>query len=234
MPVNGIELKEGQIWEDNAGIQRTIKRNPSGSVDFPWIGENTEGGGYNTLTNDGRFNGADYYYYDLNKLIYNPESEEKTAMANKFNPKSEPTKLFLPQPGDKIICNNGEEFICCTKEQLKMCIDVVFETKDIVGLTKPVHGWQDWNADGTTCLGYGDWAIREVVPQSSEVTAHKKEEVKEEPRYTVDEVFDALFEETKHIDIEVPWDYIDDVKEHLSRKNDPQYMEYLRLKAIYE
>ena len=59
-------------------------------------------------------------------------------------------------------------------------------------------------------------------------------EDKEEPRHTVDEVFDALFEETKHIDIEVPLDYIDDVKEHLSRKNDPQYMEYLRLKAIYE
>ena len=43
MPVNGIELKEGQIWEDNVRIRRTIKRNPSGSVDFPWIGENTEG-----------------------------------------------------------------------------------------------------------------------------------------------------------------------------------------------
>ena len=79
MPVKGIDLKEGQIWEDNVPIQRTIKRNPSGSVDFPWIGENTEGGGYNTLTNDGRFNGVDYSYYDLNKLIYNPESEENSA-----------------------------------------------------------------------------------------------------------------------------------------------------------
>ena len=44
---------------------------------------------------------VNYSYYDLNKLIYNPESEEKTAMTNKFN----------PVPGDKIICNNGEEFI---------------------------------------------------------------------------------------------------------------------------
>lgn len=59
-------------------------------------------------------------------------------------------------------------------------------------------------------------------------------ELKEGPLYTVDEVFDAIFEVTKHIDIEVPWDYIDDVKEHLSRKNDKQYQEYLRLKAIYE
>ena len=47
-------------------------------------------------------------------------------------------------------------------------------------------------------------------------------------------MFDALFEVTKHIEIEVPWDYIDDVKEHLSRINDPQYLEFLRLKAIYE
>jgi hypothetical protein len=61
-----------------------------------------------------------------------------------------------------------------------------------------------------------------------------KEEVKEDSLYTVDEVFDAIFETTKHLQIEIPWDYIDDVKEHLSRKNDPQYLEFLRLKAIYE
>mgnify|MGYP000558957017 CR=1 FL=1 len=116
-----------------------------------------------------------------------------------------------------------------------MCIDGIFETKDIVGLTKDGRRWQDWNADGTSCLGYyNNWAIREVIPQSSEVTAHKKEEVKEDSLYTVDEVFDAIFETTKHLQIEIPWDYIDDVKEHLSRKNDPQYLEFLRLKAIYE
>lgn len=61
----------------------------------------------------------------------------------------------------------------------------------------------------------------------------KKEEVKEDSLYTVYEVFDAIFETTKHLQIEIPWDYIDDVKEHLSRKNDPQYLEFLRLKAIY-
>lgn len=67
------------------------------------------------------------------------------------------------------------------------------------------------------------------------MTRRKKEEVKEDSLYTVDEVFDAIFETTKHLQIEIPWDYIDDdVKEHLSRKNDQQYQEYLRLKAIYE
>ena len=225
MPVNGIELKEGQIWEDNVRIQRTIKRNPSGSVDFPWIGENTEGGGNIGLTNDGRFNGVDYSYYDLNKLIYNPESEEKTAMTNKFN----------PQPGDKIICNNGEEFICCTLEFLRKTIyEGIKSDKPILGYRKFGYdeAWMGWNEED---LSYPeDYDIREVIPQNSEVTADKKEEVKEDSLYTVDEVFDAIFETTKHLQIEIPWDYIDDVKEHLSRTNDPQYQEYLRLKAIYE
>ena len=225
MPVNGIELKEGQIWEDNVRIQRTIKRNPSGSVDFPWIGENTEGGGYSTLTNDGRFNGVDYSYYDLNKLIYNPESEEKTAMTNKFN----------PQPGDKIICNNGEEFICCTLEFLRKTIyEGIKSDKPILGYRKFGYDeeWMDWDGEALSCPE--EYGIREVIPQNSEVTDDKKEEVKEDSLYTVDEVFDAIFETTKHLQIEIPWDYIDDVKEHLSRKNDPQYQEYLRLKAIYE
>jgi hypothetical protein len=92
--------------------------------------------------------------------------------------------------------------------------------------------WMDW--DGEDLSYPEEYNIREVIPQNSEVTDDKKEEVEEEPRYTVDEVFDAIFETTKHLQIEIPWDYIDDVKEHLSRKNDPQYQEYLRLKAIYE
>ena len=29
---------------------------------------------------------------------------------------------FTPQPGDKIICNNGEEFVCCTLEFLRETI----------------------------------------------------------------------------------------------------------------
>ena len=225
MPVNGIELKEGQIWEDNLRIRRTIKRNPSGSVDFPWIGENTEGGGYSTFTNDGRFNGVNYSYYDLNKLIYNPESEEKTAMTNKFK----------PRPGDQIICNNGVEFICCTLDFLHAKDMYPSKPQAILGFNFVEKTWQDWDEDGYASLDpEDDYDIREVIPKSSEVIDDKKEEVKEDSLYTVDEVFDAIFEVTKHIDIEVPWDYIDDVKEHLSRKNDKQYQEYLRLKAIYE
>ena len=156
----------------------------------------------------------------------------------KFNPKSEPTKLFLPKPGDKIICNNGEEFICCTLGFLQENIaKFISSDKPILGYWKYKHNntWQDWDEHGKAyCDNDNDYDIREVIPQNLESSADKKEEVKEDSLYTVDEVFDAIFETTKHLQIEIPWDYIDDVKEHLSRKNDPQYLEFLRLKEIYE
>ena len=146
-------------------------------------------------------------------------------------------KKFNPKPGDKIICNNGDELICCSADFLvKDGFDVTTDSNLIYGYQLSKHnlyqyGWTFWNESGV----HGDegWNIREVIPQSSEVTDDKKEEVKEDSLYTVDEVFDAIFETTKHLQIEIPWDYIDDVKEHLSRKDDPQYLEFLRLKAIY-
>ena len=155
---------------------------------------------------------------------------------------------FNPKPGDKIICNNGEEFICCTLDFLYAKGIRPSKPQAILGFNfveETWQDWQDWDEDGYASLAPEDgYDIREVIPQSSEVTADKKEEVKEEdrykaapaeqPLYTVDEVFDTIFEVTKHLEIEIPWDYIDDVKEHLSRKNDPQYLEFLRLKEIYE
>ena len=143
---------------------------------------------------------------------------------------------FTPKPGDKIICNNGEEFICCTLEFLRETIyEVIKSDKPILGYRKFGYEeeWMDWDEEAHSCPEE-EYGIREVIPQSSEVTDDKKEELKEDSLYTVDEVFDAIFETTKHLQIEIPWDYIDDVKEHLSRKNDQQYQEYLRLKAIYE
>ena len=79
--------------------------------------------------------------------------------------------------------------------------------------------WIRWDEEALSCTE--EYGIREVIPQNSEVTDDKKEEVKENSLYTVDEVFDAIFETTKHLQIKIPWGYIDYVKEHLSRKNDP-------------
>ena len=160
------------------------------------------------------------YYYDLNKLIYNPESEEKTAMTNKFNPK----------PGDKIICNNGEEFICCTLEFLRKTIyEGIKSDKPILGYRKFGYDeeWLDWDEEALSCPE--EYCIREVIPQSSEVIDDKKEE----PRYTVEEVFYAIKEHCGKYDSPLGCEF--EIKNLLKRfDEDPEYKEYLRLKVIYE
>ena len=153
------------------------------------------------------------------------QESNKVANANKFT----------PQPGDKIICNNGEEYICCTLGFLQENIaKFISSDKPILGYWKYKHNntWQDWDEHGKAYYDNDDdYNIREVIPQSSEVTAHKKEEVKEEPRYTVEEVIEAIQLVTPN---EAPWNWVPEIKEHLNKVKDPQYLEYLRLKAIYE
>ena len=168
-------------------------------------------------------------------------------MTNKFNPKSEPTKLFLPKPGDKIICNNGEEFICCTLEFLRKTIyEGIKSDKPILGYRKFGYDevWMDWDGDGYAPLAPDDdYNIREVIPQSSGDSADKKEEVKEEPRYkaataeqplyTVEEVFYAIKEHCGKYDSPLGCEF--EIKNLLKRfDEDPEYKEYLRLKATYE
>ena len=144
---------------------------------------------------------------------------------------------FTPKPGDKIICNNGEEFICCTLEFLRETIyEGIKSDKPILGYRKFGYEeeWMDWDEDGYASLAPEDgYDIREVIPQSSEVTAHKKEEVKEEPRYTVEEVFYAIKEHCGKYDSPLGCEF--EIKNLLKRfDEDPEYKEYLRLKAIYE
>ena len=148
-------------------------------------------------------------------------------MTNKFNPK----------PGDKIICNNGEEFICCTLEFLQEKIaKFIMSDKPILGYWKYKHNntWQDWDEHGKASYDNDDdYNIREVIPQSSEVIDDKKEEVKEEPRYTVEEVFYAIKEHCGKYDSPLGCEF--EIKNLLKRfDEDPEYKEYLRLKAIYE
>ena len=146
-------------------------------------------------------------------------------MINKFNPK----------PGDKIICNNGEELICCTLDFLYAKGIHLSKPQAILGFDFVEETWQDWDEDGYASLApEDDYDIREVIPQSSEVTDDKKEEVKEEPRYTVEEVIEA-FSNALHLS----WmgghkEGIEKVKDYLEKKSNKEYQEYLRLKAIYE
>ena len=155
------------------------------------------------------------------------QESNKVANANKFN----------PQPGDKIICNNGEEFICCTEEFLMSKCYWVHGNEVIFGYSNyPENGtagvyWNTWNQAGESTGAGLSWDIREVIPKSSEVIDDKKEEVKEEPRYTVEEVLEAIQLVTPN---EAPWNWVPEIKEHLNKINSPEYQEYLRLKAIYE
>ena len=151
---------------------------------------------------------------------------------------------FNPKPGDKIICNNGEEFICCTLEFLRETIyEGIKSDKPILGYRKFGYdeAWMDWDEEALSCPE--EYCIREVIPQSSEVTADKKEEVKEEPRYkaataeqplyTVEEVFYAIKEHCGKYDSPLGCEF--EIKNLLKRfDEDPEYKEYLRLKAIYE
>ena len=89
----------------------------------------------------------------------------------------------------------------------------------------------DWDEEPFSYLE--EYGIREVIPQNSEVTDDKKEEVKEEDRYTVEEVFYAIKEHCGKYDSPLGCEF--EIKNLLKRfDEDPEYKEYLRLKAIYE
>lgn len=137
-------------------------------------------------------------------------------------------KKFNPQPGNKIICNNGEEFICCTLDFLHDKISgQIRSSLPILGYykTKYDETWQDWDEDGTTLCNDFDYGIREVIPAESK---------EDDPRYTVEEVTDA-FANALHLSwIGGRQEGIDKVKDYLSKKHNTEYQEYLRLKAIYE
>ena len=224
MPVNGIKLAAGQKWKTkNYGV---VTLSESGvNSNYPWrMNFPNNGDPIGSITTDGKYWDEDETP-ELLECIYNPEDKEEKKPMN-----------FDPQPGDKIICNNGEEFICCTLGFLQENIaKFISSNKPILGYWKYKHNntWQDWDEHGNASYDNdNDYDIREVIPQSSEVTDDKKEEVKEEPRYTVEEVFQAAADVW---DVK-PWSSksIQEVKEHLSKINDPQYLEFLRLKEIYE
>ena len=149
------------------------------------------------------------------------QESNKVANANKFT----------PQPGDKIICNNGEEFICCTLEFLRETIyEGIKSDKPILGYRKFGYDeeWLDW--DGEDLSYPEEYDIREVIPQSSEVTADKKEEVKEEPRFTMQEIKEA-WDASGWVISTASWESF---RKNLTKISSPEYQEYLRLKAIYE
>ena len=221
MPVNGIELKEGQKWKTLSGRVATLEDNPRAeSFVFRAVYEDGE---WNTVTKDGKRWTSDYDSF-LRELIYDPEQQVKDELNMKFN----------PVPGDKIICNNGQQFICCTLEFLQENIaKFISSDKPILGYWKYKHNniWQDWDEHGKASYDNDDdYNIREVIPQSSEVTDDKKEEVKEDTRYTLQEIKEA-WGASGWVSAISGWD---NFQKNLTKINSPEYQEYLRLRAIYE
>ena len=218
MPVNGIELKEGQKWKTLSGRVATLEDNQGAdSYIFRTVYEDGE---WNTVTKDGKCWTSDYDSF-LRELIYDPEQQVKEKLTMKFNPK----------PGDKIICNNGEEFICCTLDFLHAKDMYPSKPQAILGFDFVEETWQDWDEDGYASLApEDDYDIREVIPQSSEVTDDKKEEVKEEPRYNLQEIKEA-WDASGWVISTSAWEVF---QKNLTQISSPEYQEYLRLKAIYE
>ena len=139
---------------------------------------------------------------------------------------------FNPVPGDKIICTTGEEFICCTLETLiSKGFGIYFKSKSdsvIFGMKEGYSEWMYWPNGGYP--NDFERSIREVIPQSSEVIDDKKEEVKEEPRYSLQEIKEA-WDASGWVISTSAWEAF---QKNLTKINSPEYQEYLRLKAIYE
>ncbi len=131
MSVNGIELKEGQRWTTTSYGEVTISKDGV-SDKYPWYCRSDEG--CYSITEDGK-------YWD--------NDEGTTLRECIYDPADQVQKKFNPKPGDRIICNNGEEFICCTKETLKE--DLGFSLcphEEILGYSTSTASWQDWNDVG--------------------------------------------------------------------------------------
>ena len=149
--------------------------------------------------------------------------QESNAVAN--------ANKFTPKPGDKIICNNGKEFICCTLGFLHDHDIRPIRAKTILGFNPTEKVWQDWDKYGRAS-DYNDndqYNIQEVIPQNVGA-ADKKEEVKEESLHTMQEIKEA-WDASGWFSSNMSWNTF---KKNLTKINSPEYKLYLELKAKFE
>jgi len=137
-------------------------------------------------------------------------------------------KQFNPQLGDRIICNNGEEYTCCTLEFLQENIaSGIDSTKPILGYSS--HGWCGWWANGKYDSLLSEWTIREVISQKREQPLPEETEVKPEITYSVEDIRKAVIDDLGWQNLS-----LDLIMKALDRVTNPEYNEYLRLKAMFE
>lgn len=137
----------------------------------------------------------------------------------------ESTVKFNPKPGDKIICNNGDEAVCCTLEFLRTTISPrIISSEPILGYFEDENGWQDWDENGRSPDSDYDYSIREVIPQA----------VKEEPKFTVREALEAVRDVLHFVHRNGMAEAEKLISDYLKKKSDPEYLKYLELKVKYE
>ena len=149
-------------------------------------------------------------------------------------------KEFTPKPGDKIICNNGEEFTCCGLKYLRLVISDNFYCDDpIIGFVHDVNGWCSWKFDGKYGGISPEWDIREVIPKQEQEKLPEETEVqsghnvvasfKPELTYTTENIRKAVIDDLGWQDLS-----LDLIIKSLQRVTSKEYNEYLRLKAMFE
>lgn len=138
-------------------------------------------------------------------------------------------KQFSPKPGDKIICNNGEEFVCCTLETLnaRNTVRLINSNSKFFGYDKgKSHCWMQWSDE--ELVADDAWGVKEVIPAQQEVKQEVAEIVSvQEKTYTLQQIHEVF--------IALGWPAsFDRFCEKLNEPQDPEYKLYLELKAKFE
>lgn len=100
-------------------------------------------------------------------------------------------------------------------------------------LERDIAEWFDWSVSGDQgdIIAYRVVEQEDQPKQKKESTVETTVEVTEEPKYTVEQVFNAINEAT---DEYVAYTSVSKVKAHLANSQDPDYKLYLELKAKFE
>ena len=221
MSVNGIELAVGQQWTTKEYGVVTLDREGVSEV-YPWRAMPA----HISITPDGK-------YWD--------DDEEPILLECIHNPTQQQLKQSNPKPGDKIICNNGEEFVCCTLETLNnfgITPTRVFKEGTIFGKgNNELASWMYWS--GVEYPREFNWEIKEIIPAQQEVKQYVTEDTPAQGDNTVGAVFQEktyTLQQIKEAFYILQWRE-DALETFISKLNEPQdsaYKLYLELKAKFE
>lgn len=132
---------------------------------------------------------------------------------------------FFPEPGDTIVCRNGEEFTCCSKENFKYQdrLEDVIHTE--LGCNGSFMTWNNYEGKAEYDSSYD---IVKVIPK--QLCAKQGAEVN---AYSLEQIVEAVQELTTRTEYSTSY-LIEKVKKLLDKKSDPEYITYQRLKAKFK